>query len=81
MLRQIVKEPLSNPHATSEENLAFLQQLQSAREQVLGLISRNLSDFGEKFPAETCVEGYYPLTENVEWTTSFWTGQLWLAWK
>ena len=81
MLRQIVKEPLHNPHAISEDNLVFQQQLQSAREQVLGLISRNLSDFGEKFPAETCVESYYPLTENLEWTTSFWTGQLWLAWE
>lgn len=81
MLRQIVKEPLHSQCAISEGHLEFQQQLENAREQVLGLISRNLSDFGEKFPAETCVEGYYPLTENVEWTTSFWTGQLWLAWE
>ena len=52
-----------------------------AREHVLELISRHLTEFGEKFPAETCVNGYYPLTDNVEWTTSFWTGQLWLAWE
>lgn len=45
------------------------------------MISRHLTEFGEQFPAETCVQGYYPLTENVEWTTSFWTGQLWLAWE
>ncbi|MCU6204665.1 glycoside hydrolase family 88 protein, partial [Enterobacter cloacae] len=53
----------------------------SARSHVLELISRHLTAFGEQFPAETCRNGYYPLTDNVEWTTSFWTGQLWLAWE
>lgn len=81
MRREIVNEPLQGASAPREENLVFKQQLDIAREQVLELISRNLADFGEKFPAETCVAGYYPLTDNVEWTTSFWTGQLWLAWE
>lgn len=55
--------------------------MNGAVEHVLELLSRHLTEFGEDFPAETCVNGYYPLTDNVEWTTSFWTGQLWLAWE
>lgn len=81
MLREIVKEPLQGATGLNENKLAFKQQIEIARAQTLELIGRNLSDFGEKFPAETCVAGSYPLTDNVEWTTSFWTGQLWLAWE
>ncbi len=79
MLNNIVKEPLRDMTDESPEDRQFYDELTQARLRVLELISRNLTDFGERFPAETCVDGYYPLTDNVEWTTSFWTGQLWLA--
>lgn len=63
------------------ESRTLRDELSSARSHVLELISRHLVAFGDRFPAETCQNGVYPLTENVEWTTSFWTGQLWLAWE
>ncbi|NMP27308.1 glucuronyl hydrolase [Rahnella sp. SAP-1] len=81
MLDNIVKEPLHGFAEETVEQRQFYDELISARAQVLALISRNLTDFGDKYPAETCLDGQYPLTENVEWTTSFWTGQLWLAWE
>ncbi|MCW2479325.1 glycoside hydrolase family 88 protein [Candidatus Symbiopectobacterium sp. NZEC135] len=81
MLNNIVKESLHGMADEPHDSRQFYDELISAREHVLKLISRNLTDFGDRFPAETCVNGYYPLTENVEWTTSFWTGQLWLAWE
>jgi len=80
MLSHITEERLADIPAPVDER-AFSDELSSARSHVLDLISRHLTEFGDKFPAETCKEGYYPLTENVEWTTSFWTGQLWLAWE
>jgi len=80
MLNRIVEERLGAVPAPVDEH-AFQDELVTARHQTLELISRHLTEFGEKFPAETCVKGYYPLTDNVEWTTSFWTGQLWLAWE
>jgi|GEM_PF-7033486 len=76
MLSHITEERLADIPAPVDER-AFSDELSSARSHVLDLISRHLTEFGDKFPAETCKEGYYPLTENVEWTTSFWTGQLW----
>lgn len=81
MLQTIAYENLSNPPATSAGRETLRQQLMHTREYVLERLRRNLASFGDKFPAETCVNGRYPLTENVEWTTSFWTGQLWLAWE
>jgi unsaturated chondroitin disaccharide hydrolase len=80
MLNQIALERLTGIAEPVDER-AFSDELSSARSHVLELISRHLDAFGEKFPAETCQDGFYPLTENVEWTTSFWTGQLWLAWE
>ena len=80
MLSHITEERLADIPAPVNAH-AFRDELSSARQHVLELISRHLTEFGEQFPAETCKDGFYPLTENVEWTTSFWTGQLWLAWE
>ena len=81
MLNHIVEETLRAFPGSPVDAGTFQDEMIGAREHVLELISRHLTEFGEKFPAETCVKGYYPLTDNVEWTTSFWTGQLWLAWE
>lgn len=81
MLNHIVEERLRAFPGQPIDAGAFQDEMRSAREHVLELIRRHLTEFGEHFPAETCVKGYYPLTDNIEWTTSFWTGQLWLAWE
>ncbi|MEM6160977.1 glycoside hydrolase family 88 protein [Erwinia sp. P6884] len=81
MLNNCVKEPLRELTESVQDARHFDDMLKQTRGDVLEKISRNVADFGERFPAETCNGGYYPLTENVEWTTSFWTGQLWLAWE
>jgi len=77
----VVKEPLRPLTGNPVDRQQLQRELQAARSQVLRMIDRNLTQFGDRFPAEAAVKGYYPLTENVEWTTSFWTGQLWLAWE
>ncbi|TKI04316.1 glycoside hydrolase family 88 protein [Martelella alba] len=81
MLNDVCKEPLNPLHLPLVDRYTFGQDVLSARQDVIDKIHCNLSAFGEYFPAETCVKGIYPLTDNVEWTTSFWTGQLWLAWE
>ncbi len=81
MLNNIVEEPLREFPEPTLDRHAFSDDMASARNHVLTLIRRHLIEFGDKFPAEAAVDGRYPLTENVEWTTSFWTGQLWLAWE
>jgi len=81
MLSKIVEERLRDYPGAPIDAQVFREELACARKHTLELIRRHLTQFGEKFPAETCVQGYYPLTDNIEWTTSFWTGQLWLAWE
>lgn len=41
-----------------------------------------LPDFAHAFKYSHSVDGFYaPPSENVEWTTGFWTGELWLAYE
>jgi unsaturated chondroitin disaccharide hydrolase len=42
---------------------------------------RNIPRFKNQYPAPASVNKIYPLIDNTEWTTSFWPGQLWLAWE
>lgn len=56
----------------------------------LDTINNNLLTFGSTFPDDTTVDNFYlprpargkfEMGSNYEWTTSFWTGMLWLAFE
>lgn len=55
--------------------------LHAAMDGAVSLVRKNLADFTDHFPASNSIDGFYPPTENVEWTTGFWTGSLWLAYE
>lgn len=48
---------------------------------ILEKIDRNLDTFTYKFPDSASINNVYPAIDNVEWTSSFWTGMLWLAYE
>ncbi|MCI8294585.1 MAG: glucoronyl hydrolase [Lachnospiraceae bacterium] len=56
-------------------------QLKEAMEAAVGILRADLPVFTEHFPSSNSFEGFYRPTENVEWTTGFWTGALWLAYS
>lgn len=56
----------------------------------MGVVDRNVRSFGLRYPGDNTTDQQYtdrPATEdlsagsNYGWTTSFWTGQLWLAYE
>lgn len=47
----------------------------------IGLIRHNAPAFTEHFPDSNSTGGFYKATGNVEWTTGFWTGEIWLAYE
>lgn len=57
------------------------EQVMSCRDQAAALVRHNLADFTDWFPDSNSKDQFYPQTENVEWTTGFWTGQIWLAYE
>jgi unsaturated chondroitin disaccharide hydrolase len=55
---------------------------QWAVDYVLDKIDKNLGKFTTgQFPAPASQNLIYPVIANVEWTSAFWTGMLWLAYE
>ncbi|MGO4370013.1 glycoside hydrolase family 88 protein, partial [Paenibacillus sp. MCAF20] len=58
-----------------------LERLQEAAKFVLAKLDQNLSRFTELFPAPASEGLVYPAIVNEDWTASFYTGMLWLAYE
>lgn len=57
------------------------EECQKAIDFILKKIDENLDTFTYKFPAAASINNVYPAIDNVCWTSSFWTGMLWLAYE
>lgn len=55
--------------------------VRAALEGAVGVVRKNLPEFTPKFQSSNSFHGFYEPTENVEWTTGFWTGVIWLAYE
>lgn len=81
MTKSVITEALRPIELHQVDRLALSQKLEDALARVTRKLDKNIVAFGDKFPGEACENGIWPRTDNVEWTTSFWPGQLWLAWE
>ena len=45
------------------------------------LVRENLKTFTHCFPDSNSRNNFYPQRDNREWTTGFWTGEIWLAYE
>lgn len=55
--------------------------IDTALNDAIKIVSHNLDKFTHHFPASNSVNNFYEPTKNVEWTTGFWTGVIWLAYE
>lgn len=55
--------------------------IKAALDEAVKIVRNNLEVFGDKFPANSTKNNIYPITENYDWTTGFWTGEVWLAYE
>ncbi len=69
------KEQLQQYPAISRE------QAKEALGLACRLVRENLGEFTDRFPDSNSQGNFYPQTGNVEWTTGFWTGEIWLAYE
>jgi hypothetical protein len=52
-----------------------------AIQDALRRVRRNLEKFATGFPAPSSQGGIYASIDNVEWTSGFWSGMLWLSYE
>lgn len=64
----------------SKQELAA-DERRKALDFAVGQLKDNLEEFTHSFKKAYSEDGFYKPTPNVNWTTGFWTGQLWLAYE
>lgn len=57
------------------------EEIRKAMEGAVSVVRSNLPVFTDKFESSNSFDGFYEPTDNVEWTTGFWTGVIWLAYE
>lgn len=57
------------------------QEVRQALDAASAQVIRNLGQFTDKFQKAYSENGFYAPTDNVDWTTGFWTGEIWLAYE
>lgn len=50
-------------------------------DRAVGLVREGLKTFTSCFPDSSSVGNFYPVSSNREWTTGFWTGEIWLSYE
>lgn len=81
MIKSIKKEELKNIEqylTVTDISGGFIDDKISF---ILKTISADLPDFTDKFPSACSHNNMYSQTDNFDWTESFWTGMLWLAYE
>lgn len=74
-MKWITLEDIENkPELNADETE---QALQDASRQIL----RVLPEFTDRFPKAHSENGFYEADENRDWTTGFWSGEVWLAYE
>lgn len=74
-------EALKNSQRFTNNGLLTKEKVEQAIEAAIKKIDHNMSRLGERFPFTNTINHSYPTIENIEWTTGFWTGMLWLAYE
>ncbi len=65
----------------SEKKIMEEAELWDALEFCTKQVVAGLDRFTEHFPRAYSDNNFYPATENVDWTTGFWTGEIWLSYE
>lgn len=58
-----------------------MDKVRTAINDCVNVVSTYLNDFTYHFPYSNSENNFYEQSENVEWTTGFWTGVLWLCYE
>lgn len=60
---------------------ADMKMVREAMHYAAAQVERNLDKFTDRFPGPNSYHNFYRPGPNVDWTTGFWTGEIWLAYE
>ncbi|WNR42851.1 glycoside hydrolase family 88 protein [Paenibacillus roseipurpureus] len=80
-MKKVHYESIKDVTKYSQQPLFTKAFIEDALAYILKKVDQNLETFTYKYPAPASVNNVYPAIDNVEWTSSFWTGMLWLAYE
>ena len=80
-MRTIKDEGIRYPERYAETPMFTKASCEQAIQFILKKIDANLETFTDKFPSTASRDLVYAPVGNASWTTSFWTGMLWLAYE
>lgn len=78
---EVNREKLLESQRFFNNGLVSKEKVKVAIEEALKKIDHNMNKLGERFPTPAAKNGVYEPIDNIEWTTGFWTGMLWLAYE
>lgn len=58
-----------------------IEEVRKAMDIAVGQVERNLDRFTAQFPGPNSFGNFYEPGPNVDWTTGFWTGEIWIAYE
>ncbi|MCP3739482.1 glycoside hydrolase family 88 protein [Rossellomorea sp. BNER] len=79
--RSIKYEEIKKPERFAHTPPVDKRFIDKAIHHILKKIDQSLDEFTDFFPDSSSINQVYQPIENNEWTTSFWTGMLWLAYE
>ena len=74
-------EPLTDVQRFFNAGLVDKHMLTTALDDAIKHLDLNIKVMGENFPEPSTVHNRYAPMKNIEWTSGFWTGMLWLAYE
>ena len=80
-MKNIINEGIRDVEQYQDKTILTREQLEKAFHQALKKIDENLDTFTYQYPAPASIHRIYPAIDNTQWTSSFWTGMLWLAYE
>lgn len=58
-----------------------MEAVQASMERCVKQVEANMTDFTDQFPGSNSFDNFYVPGKNFNWTTGFWTGEVWLAYE
>jgi len=81
MIKEIKLESIKRKKYYENIKKIDKQFIKKALDNAVAIIKKSIPLFTDKYPSSVSINQVFEPIDNIEWTTGFWTGELWLAYE